>query len=63
MQTEAVELGFGMGATGKEFYDAMEENKVTKGFKESLTNLVVAVQENQQTHTQLQQALVAQAHQ
>ena len=41
MQTEAGELGFGMGADG--FFDAQEDNEPSKGFKESLTNLAAAV--------------------
>ena len=57
MQTEADELGFGMGA--EEFFDAREDDEATKGFKKSLTNLAAAVQANQQTHLQLQQALPA----
>ena len=61
MQTEAGELGFEMGA--EEFFDAQEDDEATKGVKESLTNLAAAVQANQQTHSQLQQALAAQAQQ
>jgi len=61
MQTEAGELGYGMGAD--EFFDAQEDDAATKGFKESLTNLAAAVQANQKTHSQLQQALAAQAQQ
>ena len=61
MQTEAGELGFGIGA--EEFFDAQEDNAATKGFKESLTSLTAAVQANQKTHSQLQQALAAQVQQ
>ena len=61
MQTEAGELGYGMGAD--EFFDAQEDDAATRGFKESLTNLAAAVQANQKTHSQLQQALAAQAQQ
>ena len=45
MQSEAGELGFGMGAMGKDFYNVMEDNDATEGFKESLRNLA-AVQSN-----------------
>ena len=47
----------------EEFFDAQEDNAATKGFKESLTNLAAAVQANQKTHSQLQQALAAQVQQ
>ena len=48
--TEAGKLGYGMGMT-----DILDNDEVTKRFKQGMTDLAAAVQENHKQQQQMQQ--------